>query len=71
MAKPLYVIENSAEEFWDGAFWVPEYPDAMVYSSRPIARKAANHLSAVLEDSVLVIKNYGMDNEETYKITSY
>ena len=71
MAKHTYVIENNDGHLWDGALWTNEYPDAMLFNSKPESRKMANHLSAVLDEPVLIIKDYGMDTEDTTKIVCY
>jgi hypothetical protein len=71
MPKPTYVIEDGNSNLWDGALWTKEYPDAEVFQSKSVARRAANMLSKKLDETVWIIKDYGLDTEETTKIVCY
>jgi hypothetical protein len=69
--KTTYVIENEAGNLYDGALWTEEYPDAELFSVLSIAKRKANALSYKTKESMLIIKNYGLDTQEVIEIDCY
>ena len=69
--KTTYVIENEANNLYDGSLWTEEYPDAELFKTKRSAIQAANALSWKFKESMLVIKNYGLDEQETTEIDCY
>jgi hypothetical protein len=69
--KTTYVIENEANLLYDGSLWTEEYPDAELFRTKKEAVKQANKLSWKFKESTLVIKNYGLDEQEATEIDCY
>ena len=63
--------QDATRALWDGTLWTKEYPDSVLLNSKSEARRIANILSHKLEETVWIVKNYGLDNEETTKIVCY
>lgn len=63
-----YVIVEKDGLFWSGSKFVPEYPDAMVYSSYTKAEIAFTKIEEALafdnSDDLMLIRDYGLDCEE-------